>query len=69
MKVMHEKRWEKYLNCSACGSHLRLDSDDLRMAADETTHFVCEICDTKQTVDPPEYLVVKLKKLLAQKSV
>jgi len=69
MKVMFEKCWDKLLNCCGCGSHLRVESKDLRMTADEKIHFVCEICDTKQEIEPPEYLVIKLKKLLVQKSV
>lgn len=69
MKVMFEKRWEKHLNCCACGSHLRIEAVDLRMTSDEKIHFVCQVCDTKQKIEPPEYLVVKLKKLLAEKSV
>tara|TARA_Y100000034_G_scaffold8165_2_gene8923 strand:+ start:4188 stop:4412 length:225 start_codon:yes stop_codon:yes gene_type:complete len=69
MKVMREARWDKHFDCDGCGSWLRIDQGDLRMTKDGTVHVVCEVCDTKtQMEDVPDYLIVKLKKLLVQKN-
>ena len=45
MKVMLAKIWQEHINCSGCGSYLKIDQDDLRMTTEETVHVVCEVCD------------------------
>ena len=69
MKVMREVKWNKCIHCCACESYLRIETGDLRMDREESPYIVCLICETKNTVDEvPDYIVLKLKKLLEQKT-
>ena len=68
MKVLLERKWERHINCCGCSSLLRIDQDDLRMTTEESVHIVCEVCGTKTPVlNSPEYIIIKLKKLLYDK--